>query len=104
MKKKLIDKNINKKELEKIFLNDFNKALNNFNIYLKTFTNNTKDSELLIEMIFQIGIVKVLRFQKLLNNMRKSNRFMVCFEMMSSLWYKQTPKRVKILLKKFLKK
>ena len=54
-------------------------------------------------MIFQIGIIKVLHFKKLLYNMRKLNKFMVCFEMMNSLWYKQTPSRVKTLIIKFLK-
>ena len=101
--KKLIAKKINRKHLEKIFVNDFNIALNDFNKFLKSLTRNSKDSELLIEMIFQMGIVKVLRFKKLLVNISNLNKFLVCFEMMNSLWYKQTPNRVKQLIKIFLK-
>lgn len=101
--KKLLEKKINKKHLEMIFINDFNKALSDFNKFLNPLSKNQKDSELLIEMIFQIGIVKVLMFKKLLRNVNNSNRFMVCFEMMNSIWYKQTPVRVKKLIIEFLK-
>jgi len=99
----LIKKKIYKKELEKIFEQDFDKALKNFNVFLKNLTSNKKEDELLIEMIFQLGITGVLRFKNLLQNMSKGNKHLVCFEMMDSLWYKQTPKRVKALVSIFLK-
>ena len=102
--KHLIKKKINKKQLEKIFINDFNKVLNEFNLYLRPITFNKKDSELLIEMIFQMGISRVLKFKKLLYHMSNRNKHLVCFEMMNSLWYKQTPNRVKNLIIIFLKK
>ena len=99
----LLKKKILKKELEKIFVQDFNRALNNFNQHLKVFTSNKKEAELLIEMVFQLGIKGVLGFKNLLQNMNKGNKHLVCFEMMNSLWYKQTPKRVKILISFFLR-
>ena len=99
----LLKKKILKKELEKIFVQDFNNALNNFNQHLKVFTSNKKEAELLIEMVFQLGTKGVLGFKNLLQNMRKGNKHLVCFDMMSSLWYKQTPNRVKILLSFFLR-
>jgi lysozyme len=95
-------KKIHKKELEKIFEKDFKKALNNFNSKLKFHTSNKKEAELLIEMIFQLGIKGCLKFKGLLKNIRKDNKYLVCFEMMDSLWYKQTPHRVKNLIKNFL--
>ena len=101
--KYLLEKKINKIELEKIFTKDFDTALKNFNIFLKHFSSNTRDSELLIEMVFQIGIEGVLKFKKLLHNMDKGNKQLVCFEIMNSLWYKQTPNRVKNLVSAFLK-
>jgi len=101
--KSLFEKKIYKKQLEKIFEEDFNKALRNFNDLLKSFTSNKKEAELLIEMIFQLGITGVLRFKNLLQNMSKGNKHLVCFDMMDSLWYKQTPKRVKNLVNIFLK-
>tara|TARA_Y100001970_G_scaffold22886_1_gene26668 strand:- start:8487 stop:8927 length:441 start_codon:yes stop_codon:yes gene_type:complete len=101
--KHLTDKKLRKKDLEKIFDDDFNKAVNDFNLHLRTLYPNKQESELLIEMVFQIGLTGVLKFKKLLKNMSARKKYLVCFEMMNSLWYKQTPKRVKFLIKEFLK-
>ena len=98
----LLKKKIHKKELEEIFEKDFKKALNNFNNKLKILTSNKKEAELIIEMIFQLGIKRCLKFNNLLKNIGKGNKYLVCFEMMHSLWYKQTPHRVKTLIKNFL--
>ena len=98
----LLKKQIHKKELEEIFEKDFKKALSNFNNTFKSFTLNEKESELLIEMIFQLGIKGCLKFKNLIKNIRKKNKHLVCFDMMDSLWYKQTPNRVKALIKTFL--
>ena len=98
----LLKKKLHKKDFEKIFKKDFKKALSNFNNKLKSITSNKKDAELLIEMVFQLGIKGCLKFKNLLKNMRKGNKYLVCFEMMNSLWYKQTPYRVKALIKIFL--
>jgi len=102
--KHLIEKKTNKTKLEKIFINDFNKAVKDFSFFLKPLTINTKDSELLIEMIYQMGTTKVLKFKKLLYHMSMGEKHLVCFEMMNSIWYKQTPNRVKKLITIFLKK
>ena len=98
----LLKKQIHKKELEEIFEKDFKKALSNFNNTFKSFTLNEKESELLIEMIFQLGIKGCLKFKNLIKNIKKGNKHLVCFDMMDSLWYKQTPNRVKTLIKTFL--
>tara|TARA_A100001015_G_scaffold55541_1_gene61016 strand:+ start:1159 stop:1590 length:432 start_codon:yes stop_codon:yes gene_type:complete len=98
----LLKKQIHKKELEEIFEKDFNKALSKFNNTFKSFNLNEKESDLLIEMIFQLGIKGCLKFKNLIKNIRKNNKHLVCFDMMDSLWYKQTPNRVKTLIKTFL--
>ena len=98
----LLKKQINKKELEEIFEKDFKKALSNFNNTFKPFILNEKETELLIEMIFQLGIKGCLKFKNLIKNIKKGNKHLVCFDMMDSLWYKQTPNRVKALIKTFL--
>jgi len=98
----LLKKQIHKKELEEIFEKDFKKALSNFNNTFKPFVLNEKESELLIEMIFQLGIKGCLKFKNLIKNIKKGNKHLVCFDMMDSLWYKQTPNRVKALIKTFL--
>jgi lysozyme len=98
----LLKKKMNKKKLEEIFEKDFKIALSNFKNTLRSFTSNKKEVELLIEMVFQLGIQGCLNFKNLLKNMRKGNKHLVCFEMMDSLWYNQTPFRVKKLVKTFL--
>ena len=102
--KYLTKRKINKKKLERIFDYDFNKALEDFNLYLGSLVVNSKEKELLIQMIFQMGIKKVQRFKKLLHHLKIREKHLVCFEMMNSLWYKQTPIRVKKLVKIILKK
>ena len=99
----LIEEKQTRPKLEKLFIQDFKNAVKDYKKYLKKNTSNKKEEELLIEMVFQIGIIGVLRFKNLLRNMRKKNKHLVCFEMMKSLWYNQTPKRVKELIKVFLK-
>ena len=101
--KYLIETKQNKAKLEKLFIQDFNNAVKDYKKHLKKNTSNKKEEELLIEMVFQIGPIGVLKFKNLLSNMRKKNKHLVCFEMMKSLWYNQTPKRVKELIKVFIK-
>ena len=101
--KELYENKKTKTELEKIFIQDFKNALKNYQKLLKKNTSNKKEEELLIEMVFQMGIKRVLKFSNLIKNMKKKNKHLVCFEMMNSLWYSQTPKRVKKLIKIFLK-
>ena len=99
----LKEKNNNKAQLKEIFIQDFNQAVNDYKKFIKQKTYNEKDEELLIEMVFQMGANRVLKFKKLLLNMKKNNKHLVCFEMMNSLWYSQTPNRVKNLIKVFLR-
>jgi len=101
--KHLTEKKSTKTKLEKIFIQDFKTATKDFKKHLKKYTFNKKEEELLIEMVFQMGLKGVLKFRNLLDNMRKKNKHLVCFEMMNSLWYNQTPKRVKKLIKIYLK-
>ena len=98
----LIENKISKTQLKKIFAQDFNRALDDYKKIIKHKTHNKKDKELLIEMVFQMGAKRVLRFKKLLLNMKNNKKHLVCFEMMNSLWYTQTPNRVKSLIKVFL--
>ena len=98
----LIKNKTSKSQLKEIFIKDFNRALNDYKKLIKQKTYNKKDEELLIEMAFQMGAKNVLLFKKLLLNMKKKNKHLVCFEMMNSLWYNQTPNRVKNLIKVFL--
>tara|TARA_B100000674_G_scaffold492949_1_gene514116 strand:- start:402 stop:830 length:429 start_codon:yes stop_codon:yes gene_type:complete len=92
-----------KKYLEQIFQLDFNKALNDYKKFLYKKNHKKNDKELLIEMLFQLGSRGVLKFRKMLFYLNKKQKYMVCLQMLDSLWYKQTPLRVKNLIKNYLK-
>ena len=99
----LLKNKTNKPQLNSIFDQDFERALGDYKRFIKQKHHNRKDKELLIEMTYQMGAKRVLKFKKLISNMQKNNKHLVCFEMMDSLWYTQTPNRVKNLIRAFLK-
>ena len=91
----------NRKHFENIFKKDFDKALKQYNLLFFDKKFKTKEKELLVEMIFQLGASGVLKFKKMLFYLKNKKKYMTCFEMMNSLWYRQTPKRVDDLIKNF---
>ena len=99
----LLKNKTNKLQLNSIFDQDFERALGDYKRFIKQKHHNRKDKELLIEMTYQMGAKRVLKFKKLISNMKKNKKHLVCFEMMDSLWYTQTPNRVKNLIRAFLK-
>jgi len=99
----LLKNKTNKPQLNSIFDQDFERALGDYKRFIKQKHHNRKDKELLIEMTYQMGAKRVLKFKKLISNMQKNKKHLVCFEMMDSLWYTQTPNRVKNLIRAFLK-
>ena len=102
--KKIFQTKFSKKSLSNLFDKDFRKALiaykSNFNY--KKHSKETK--EVLIEMIFQLGITKQKKFIKMNKNIQNNNMFLAALEMKNSIWYKQTPKRVDGLINLLLKK
>ena len=102
--KKTLKGKFSKKFLLNLFDKDFKKALTDYkkNFNHKKHSKNTK--EVLIEMIFQLGIKKQKKFVKMNKHMKNNNMFLAALEMKRSLWYKQTPKRVDGLIKLLLKK
>ena len=99
----LKNKNQTHQSLLDLFQKDFKKAIEAYNVNFFKYNFNKKEEGLLIEMIFQLGIKNVLKFKKMILNLKNKNKYLTAFEMMNSLWYKQTPKRVEILIKDYLK-
>ncbi len=89
----------NKQYYNELFEKDFNNAFRHYKnkFYLKSHKKNEK--ELLIEMLFQLGPNGVSKFKKMLFYLNRRQKNMVCLEMLDSLWYRQTPKRVENLIK-----
>jgi len=95
-------KKYSKNELNIVFEEDFKKAVNSFNKNFKKYSFKKNENEVLIEMIYQLGIGGVLKFKKFISALRKKNVYMAALEMMDSIWYKQTRKRVIILITRLL--
>ena len=102
--KKLINLTHSNKQLASLFELDFKKAFNDYLKYYKKNNHNDRIKEIYIEMIFQLGIRGQLKFKKMNKYIEEDFFYMAAFEMKSSLWYKQTPKRVDFLINVLLKK
>ena len=99
----LLKKKYSKKNLNNFFEKDFELAVTNFNKhYKKKLSINLK--EVLIEMIFQLGIKKFIKFEKFNKFINQNFLYLAALEMLDSLWYLQTPKRVEELIKILLGK
>ena len=92
-----------KKYLSSLFNEDFNKAVNDYNKNYKLNKFPTNVKEVLIEMIYQLGINKQKKFKKMNKYIQKNLFYMAALEMKKSLWFQQTPKRVHGLIKILLK-
>jgi len=99
----LFKKKIKISFFQNLFENDFKTALDDYNKHFRKYSFSQNIKELIVEMIFQMGIQNVLSFKKTLRHIRKNNKFLAALEMMDSIWYKQTPLRVENLIKYFLK-
>ena len=101
--KNLLLKKISKKYLIEIFNKDFDKSLDDYKKFYRRNKYNQSIKEMLIEMIFQLGIDKQRKFTKMNDYLEKKQPFMVALEMKDSLWHKQTPKRVDGLISSLLR-
>ena len=99
----LFKKKLTTSFFENLFENDFKTALEDYKKYFNKFSFSQNIKELIIEMIFQMGIQNVLTFKKTLRYIKKNNKFLASLEMIDSAWYKQTPLRAESLIKNFLK-
>ena len=91
-------KKYSKKYLNKLFENDFSSAFNDFNKNYKAKGLSKNSQEVLLEMIFQLGIKNCLKFKKFNKSLKRKLPYMAALEMLNSRWYVQTPKRVEKLI------
>ena len=102
------DRLIEKKKYKKFFLNslfenDLSLAIKDYKKHFSKYSFSQNISEVLVEMIFQLGIQNVLKFKKMIKALRKEDYQLAVYEMENSKWNKQTPFRVKTLSKYLLK-
>ncbi len=91
-------KKYSKKLLLQIFNSDLNKAIRDFNKYYPNKKHPENIQEVIIEMVFQLGIKGVLKFNKFNLSIKKKYYYLAAFEMIKSKWYLQTPRRVDKLI------
>tara|TARA_A100001515_G_C4582944_1_gene213509 strand:- start:323 stop:754 length:432 start_codon:yes stop_codon:yes gene_type:complete len=91
------DKEYTKEELEEVFNKDFDEALKNAESLIGDRPINFIAKQVLIEMVFQLGIGGVGKFKKMWSALDNEDYGEASFQMMDSLWAKQTPKRAEKL-------
>ena len=76
-----------------LFDKDFEEALKNAETLIGDRPVNFVAKQVLIEMVFQLGIGGVGKFKKMWSALDSEDYGEASFQMMDSLWAKQTPKR-----------
>tara|TARA_R100001480_G_scaffold151689_1_gene153191 strand:+ start:156 stop:590 length:435 start_codon:yes stop_codon:yes gene_type:complete len=92
-------KEYSKEQLEHVFKTDFNNAVGQATGLMDGMDLDDKVREVIIEMVFQLGIGGVGKFKKMWEALRKKDYGEASFQMMDSRWAKQTPNRAESLSK-----
>ena len=92
-------KEYSKEQLELVFKTDFNNALAQANGLMNGLNLDDKAKDVIVEMVFQLGIGGVSKFKKMWEALKKLDYGEASFQMMDSRWAKQTPNRAEDLSK-----
>ena len=87
------DKEYTREELERVFDKDFDEALKNAEALIGQRSINFIAKQVIIEIVFQLGIGGVGKFKKMWLALDKEDYGEASFQMLDSLWAKQTPAR-----------
>ena len=87
------DKKYEKEYLEEIFNKDFDNAHHNALTLIENRPINDVAKEVIIEMVFQLGIGGVSKFKNMWKALDSEDYGEASFQMLQSLWAKQTPAR-----------
>jgi|TARA_R100000808_G_C2127847_1_gene137718 lysozyme len=94
------DKEYTREELERVFDKDFEEAVKNAESLISERSINFIAKQVIIEMVFQLGIGGVGKFKKMWSALDTEDYGEASFQMMDSLWAKQTPNRAEKLSQK----
>ena len=86
-----------KKMLEEVFDNDFKIAHDSANELLTNIEHNHIVKGVIIEMCFQLGKPRVMKFKKMWEALKNNDLETASKEMIDSNWHKQTTKRCESL-------
>ena len=79
--------------LEDLFEKDFNRAAYNAEQLLEGIDVCDTAREVIVEMVFQLGIGGVSKFKKMFEALKNKDYNKAADEMLNSAWYRQTPSR-----------
>ena len=92
-------KEYSKEQLEHVFKTDFNNAVGQATGLMDGMNLDDKAREVIIEMVFQLGVGGVGKFKKMWEALKNKDYGEASFQMMDSRWAKQTPSRAESLSK-----
>jgi lysozyme len=87
-----------------LFTFSLNKAMADAQHMIPTFKYlSAQRQEVLVEMVFQLGLTGVLRFKRMLQALKAKDYDQAAAEMLDSRWRRQTPSRAELLASRMVK-
>jgi lysozyme len=96
----LIDKELTSLEVDQIFTTDLNQAIDDARKFVNANDIHEEAFEIVIDMAFNLGLPKLMKFQKFRQALLAKQYKMASIEMLNSLWSRQLPNRSKRLAKR----
>jgi lysozyme len=96
----LIDKELTSLEVDQIFTTDLNQAIDDARKFIDTNEIHEEAFEIVIDMSFNLGLPKLMKFQKFRQALLAKQYKIASMEMLDSLWSRQLPNRSKRLAKR----
>lgn len=96
----LIDKELTSLEVDQIFTTDLNQAIDDARKFVDGDDIHEEAFEIVIDMAFNLGLPKLMKFQKFRQALLAKQYKMASIEMLDSLWARQLPNRSKRLAKR----
>jgi lysozyme len=96
----LIDKELTSLEVDQIFTTDLNQAIDDARKFIDSNEIHEEAFEIVIDMSFNLGLPKLMKFQRFRQALLAKQYKIASMEMLDSLWSRQLPNRSKRLAKR----
>lgn len=96
----LIDKELTSLEVDQIFTTDLNQAIDDARKFVDANYIHEEAFEIVVDMAFNLGLPKLMKFQKFRQALLAKQYKISSMEMLDSLWARQLPNRSKRLAKR----
>ena len=96
----LIDKELTSLEVDQIFTTDLNQAIDDARKFVDVNHIHEEAFEIVVDMAFNLGLPKLMKFQRFRQALLAKQYKMASIEMLDSLWARQLPNRSKRLAKR----